>query len=320
LLKPVLDGEEVAFFTNGDDEIMQRAWAREAGLPPSVSLEEILLAQIEAHRTEVFYNLDPMRYGSDFIRRLPGCVKKSIAWRAAPSPGGDFSAYDLVVCNFPGILKTYQDRGWKTAYLSPAHDPVMNEYAVAVDRPIDVLFVGGYTRHHMQRAAVLEAIAGLRNKYRIQFCLACSRFTRLAESPLGYFAPLGKYRRPQSIRSVAAPQAYGRDLYGLISQSKIVLNGAIDMSGNERGNMRCFETMGCRTLLLSDEGVYPEGMISGETLVTYSSPSDAVSKTEELLKEPETTRSIADAGFRMLSSRYSKEKQWSDFERIVGIA
>ena len=27
-LAPVLDGEETAFFTNGDDEILQRMWAR----------------------------------------------------------------------------------------------------------------------------------------------------------------------------------------------------------------------------------------------------------------------------------------------------
>ncbi len=39
------------------------------------SLGEILLAQVESHRTEVFYNLDPMRYGSNFIHNLPGCVR-----------------------------------------------------------------------------------------------------------------------------------------------------------------------------------------------------------------------------------------------------
>ena len=105
-LAPVLNGDETAFFTNGDDEVLQRTWAREMGMSTKASLAEILLAQIESHRTEVFYNLDPMRYGSDFVRRLPGCVRKKVAWRAAPSPGADFSGYDLMVCNFPSILKS----------------------------------------------------------------------------------------------------------------------------------------------------------------------------------------------------------------------
>src|SRR5439155_2357369 len=113
LLKPVLERESTAFFTNGDDEQLQRLWASENGLAPRASLEEILIAQIEHHAAEVFYNLDPVRYGSDFIKKLPRCVKTAIAWRAAPSPRADFSAYDAVVCNFPSIIKQYQARGWR---------------------------------------------------------------------------------------------------------------------------------------------------------------------------------------------------------------
>ena len=68
-LKPVLDGAPEAFFTNGDDEILQRHWAREQGIAGKPTLEAILLAQIEHHRTEVFYNLDPVRYPSAFVRQ-----------------------------------------------------------------------------------------------------------------------------------------------------------------------------------------------------------------------------------------------------------
>ena len=71
-----------------------------------VSLEDILLAQIESHRAEVFYNLDPVRYDSDFVRKLPGCVRKAIAWRNIPSPAADFGGYDFIVCNSPTLLRT----------------------------------------------------------------------------------------------------------------------------------------------------------------------------------------------------------------------
>jgi glycosyltransferase involved in cell wall biosynthesis len=316
-LAPVLNGDDTAFFTNGDDEVLQRTWAQEMGMPATATLVDILLAQIESHRAEVFYNMDPIRYGNDFVRKLPGCVRKAIAWRNAPSPIADLSEYDLIVCNAANMLRRYQGRGWKTAYFSPAHDPVMDDYAGNDDRPIDVLFVGGYSRHHMRRASVLEAVAGLRDRYRIEFYLARSRLTRVAESPMGYVAPLGKYRRPRNIRVVSREPVYGRDLYARISRSKVVLNGAGDAEGEDRGNMRCFESMGCRALLLSDEGVYPAGMVGGQTLVTYQSPADLVEKVRELLQAPEVMMGIAQAGHEMVIRQYSKQLQWNAFETLV---
>jgi hypothetical protein len=313
----VLSGDESAFFTNGDDAEVQRTWAREMGMPAKATLTDILLAQIEAHRTEVFYNGDPVRYGSAFVRRLPGCVRKAIAWRNAPSPVKDFSEYDLVLCNSASMLRKYERNGWKAAYFTPAHDSAMDEYAVNDDRPIDVLFIGTYLRHHMRRAAVLEAVSVLRDRYRIEFGLTCSRFTRLAESPAGHLAPLDKYRRPRGIRAVTHDPVFGRDMYALISKSKVVLNASGDMEGEDRGNMRCFESMGCRSLLLSDEGIYPEGMVADETMITYQSTTDAVAKLEELLRAPHRIASIADAGYKMVATQYSKERQWNNFQTLV---
>ena len=67
-LLPILQKDPNAFFTNGDDLILQRTWATENNLSRKATLEDILFAQIEAHETEVFYNLDPMRYGSAFCQ------------------------------------------------------------------------------------------------------------------------------------------------------------------------------------------------------------------------------------------------------------
>ena len=68
--------------------------------------------------------------------------------------------------------------------------------AARQDRPVDVVFVGGYTRRHKRRSAVLEAVAGMADEYNIVFHLDRSRLCRLAESPIGWFLPLAKHRRP----------------------------------------------------------------------------------------------------------------------------
>jgi hypothetical protein len=317
-LQPVLNRDTSAFFTNGEDAVAQRTWAREQGMKATTPLGDILLAQIEAHRADVFYNLDPITYGGTFVRRLPGCVRRRIAWRAAPSPPSDFTAYDLMVCNFPSILRLYKEQGIAAHYFWPAHDPVLDAFAVREDRPVDVLFVGGYSRHHSRRAAVLESVARLGGTYRVEFALDRSQMTRLAESPLGLVPPLRKFRPPAAIRTATRPAVFGLDLYRALTQAKIVLNGAIDMAGADRGNMRCWEAMGSGAAMASDAGVYPAGMEDGTTMRTYDTPQSAADTIAQLLQNPDLMRRIAGAGRNMIRERYSKSKQWQSFQDLAG--
>ena len=317
ILLPVDERAEYAFYTNGDDESIQRLWARERGLSSRVSLGDIMKAQIEEHRTDVFYNLDATGWASDFVRGLPGCVKCVIGWHALPFQNVSFAGYDLLVCNFPSTLTGLQQLGYRTAYFFPAYDPEFAAFAAREERPVDVLFVGGYSRRHKQRAAVLEAIAGMTGDIDVVFHLDRSRLCRLAESPLGRLLPLAKHRRPPPIRAIARGAIFGRDYYEVLSSAKIVLNGSIDMPSADRGNMRCFEALGSASLLLTDEGNYPEGMSAGTTMMTYRSPEHAVSQIRFLLENSESRLGIARAGHQMLATRYSKEAQWKLFETLV---
>lgn len=315
-LKPVIEGAAESFFTNGDDEILQRHWAREQGISGKPTLEAILLAQIEHHRTEVFYNLDPVRYPSAFVGKLPGCVRKTFCWRAAPSGNADLTAYGAVLGNFPSILESWRRMGCRAELFFPALDPVMDEYGQG-DRPIDVLFVGGYSRHHTARAKTLERVASLAGTRQIVYCLDASRLTLLAESAIGKWLPLQKHRRPSVIAKIAKPPVFGRQLYELIGSSKIVLNGAIDMAGTDRGNMRCFEAMGCGALLVSDAGGYPDGMQSGVTMETYNSPERATEVISKCLHDWPESANIAARGRNRVSDTYGKAFQWTHFVDLV---
>jgi hypothetical protein len=321
LLKPVFDNDADAFLACGNDEMMQRRWADEHGIPArsspaKSSLDDILLAQIEHHRTEILYNLDPVRFPSAFVRRLPGCVRKTLCWRAAPSGQADLTAYGAVLGNFPSILESWRQKGCRAEWFTPAIDPVMDAYGHG-ERPVDVLFVGGYSRHHSARGKILEHVARLAASSQIVYCLDASRLTRLAESFLGRLLPLRKHRRPEAIARIAKSPVFGRQLYELIGRSKIVLNGAIDMAGPDRGNMRCFEAFGCGALLLSDQGNYPDGMRNEETMLTYDSSASCVSQIARCLKDWDRVRAIAEEGRRRIGEAYGKERQWSSFQAIV---
>jgi spore maturation protein CgeB len=52
-------------------------------------------------------------------------------------------------------------------------------------------------------------------------------------------------------------------------------------------------------------------------MVTYDSPEDAVRQIKILLNEPEQLSSIARARHKMVSTRYSREVQWTRFEALV---
>jgi hypothetical protein len=314
ILAPALVGDRETFVSNGDDERLQKQWARENGLRVD-SLEQILSAQIEHHRTEVFYNLDPVRFDSGFVRKLPGCVRTTVCWRAAPSGNLDLTGYDLVVCNFPSILDDWRRKGCKAEYFFPGHDPVMDTYANAGHDDLDLIFIGGFSRHHVNRSLALRAAASTPG-IRARFHLEDSRLTRLANF-LPFMPGLGAYRHPPEIRVICAGPLYGRDLYAALAGTRIVLNGAVDMAGPDRGNMRCFEATGCGALLLTDAGLYPDGFLDGETMVTYSSPAQIPEVIKRLVEDASWANSIARAGCAMVRDRFSKERQWAKFQELV---
>jgi spore maturation protein CgeB len=96
-----------------------------------------------------------------------------------------------------------------------------------------------------------------------------------------------------------------------------VLNGAIDVSGEDRGNMRCFEAMGCSALLLGDAGVYPDGMRDGETLLAYSSPAEARELAQRVVNDWSRFAKTAERATHVVRTLYSKRKQWSAFCQLV---
>ena len=317
LLLPVVRGEATAFFANGNDHFGQNLWAKENGLPVGTSEQSILLAQIEAHRTEVFYSLDPLRYGSGFVKRLPGCVRKSLCWRAAPSPGADFAAYDLVLGNFPGISRRWSQQGCRTEYFSPAWDMEKEQIHESASRAIDVAFVGSYSRHHRRRNCVLEAIAEKQADWNIVYCLASSRSWRLASTVMRSFSMFTKDGQSENLRRLIRPPIYGQALYGLLRSAKIVFNAHGEIAGNERGNMRCFEAVGCGALLVSDRGEYPEGFIAGMNYIDYGSTDEAKEKIKNLLENKDQMDAIVGGGASLMLEKYNKSTQWATFRKLA---
>ena len=81
--------------------------------------------------------------------------------------------------------------------------------------------------------------------------------------------------------------------------------------------MRCFEAMGCGALLISDAGNYPEGLVPGETIVTYESGENCLDQIRQCLSDGTRTRKIADTGRHRIGELYAKESQWVRFKKLA---
>jgi Glycosyl transferases group 1 len=191
----------------------------------------------------------------------------------------------------------------------------MDSYADLRRDNLDLIFIGGFSRHHAQRIAALKAAASTAG-IRARLHFEDSRLTRLANL-LPFVPGLASYRHPKEIRVIRAGPLYGRDLYAALGSTKVVLNGAVDMAGEDRGNMRCFEATGCGALLLTDSGVYPDGFVDQETMVVYSSPDQIPGLLKRLIGDVSWRNAIAKAGGAMVRDRYSKDRQWAKFRELV---
>jgi hypothetical protein len=225
------------------------------------------------------------------------------------------SGYHLVVGNFPSILADWHRKGCRVAYFVPGHDPELDQYADHRNEEVDLVFVGGFSRHHSRRSAALLAAAST-PAIEARFHLEDGRLTQLANR-MPFMFGLRRHSHPPEIRAVRSGPVYGRDLYEALASARIVLNGAVDMAGPDRGNMRCFEATGAGALLLTDAGNYPSGFIDGTTMLTYSSPNEIPTIIKSALRDPDRTKMIASAGRKMVQDMYSKRKQWLLFQELA---
>jgi hypothetical protein len=319
VLDPAYRNDPEFRLTVANDAVLQLQWAKEHGLATE-DLTEILLAQIEEHRTEVVYSLNPIRWDSAFVRRLPGTVRATLAFLASDWGKADLRAFTLVVSNFPHFLSAWKAGGVRAAHFSPSHDPHMRTFAEQGNRPIDICFAGTYSDLHRRRNRILEKCAGMAGRYRLVFALTHPKWKPLINLPILRRFPGPTPYLPEALRSIRIDPVYGLEMYELLGKSKIVLNAAVDLADQYRGNMRCFEAMGCGACMVSDTGTYPEQFVPDVHFLTFEGCEDLASRLESILAEPERARMIGKGAAANLETAFSKSEQWKNFQKLVELS
>lgn len=316
ILAPAFSDDPSFCIVWGNLPASQGQWAKERGWTGRDPMA-IVCAQIEEHRSEVVYSLDPLLFPSNFVRRLPGTVKRAVAWRAAAPGDHDFSAYHGILSNFPTLNQVWEQRGMKSFFFSPSIDPTADEIPDPVVRDIDICFIGSVLSCHRQRIAHLQQILDLQDRFNIRVHLNRTMVSRLASLPLVSHLPGNRWHLPRTLTRSALPPLFGKDMFALMKRSKLVLNISANLGRPYRGNMRCFEAMSCGCAMVADAGVYPDGMVPGVNMEVFEESEDLRPRVLGLLNNPSRCRAMGKGARDLMTSRYSKMRQWEDFQQLI---
>jgi hypothetical protein len=333
ILKPALNNDTDGFYTMWNYPALQIKWAQEKGWKET-DLKKILFAQVEDFKPDVFYCCSPIYFGKDEIKKIGNTKMIKIAWFASPEKNNiDFSVYNTRLTNLPLDVKDKQESGYRSDLFQPSVDPEMLSLAKSDDRPIDIFFYGQYfpsnfkqRNHYIDRLVRLKENENWNIKIALQYDLYYksylpkvlpsrirnSRFTKWFRSKKVVTFPSSE------VRKNSTSPCYGIDLYNEISRSKIVFNAAVDFSGEYKVNMRNFESLGCATHMISDDGIYPDGLDKHNDFSVYKSYDDFIEMARYFINNPEESRRIAVHGHNTVCLHFSKEIQWLKFQEIVG--
>ena len=329
-----------AWDIHANNEVMQRAWARENGIQVKetdnaprrnfqrLTLEQaplrcmkrvvrpllrfvrgqgrpvwfydILAAQIEQLRPDVLLNQD-MSLSSKFLRAMKQHIRLLVGQHAA-------------TC-LP------ESKDWS------CYDLVISSF-----RPTVEFFRQKGIRSEVSRLAFEpNVLSCLPAENRSHGCVFVGSFhsvhqsrTKLLETLCGRFPQMriwgpgvSSLSPTSAIRSCYGGQAWGREMYEILYRSKIVVNHHGDVAPYAN-NLRLFEATGTGALLLTDwkENLW-EMFEPGKEVATYRGPEECIEAVSYYLEHEDARASIAHAGQQRTLRDHSYTQRMEELVELV---
>ena len=318
ILQPALEGnDDEVFFTIWNYERLQFLWAKEHGIE-SRDLSVIKKAQIDWFKPDVFYNHSAF-CDNDFIKKnnIDENIIK-VCWYGIIGPKPElFKDYDIRVSLHRPYIPIWRNKGLVAYELQGAFVKQWNTYNEQ-NKNTDLLFYGQCSfRFFNNRTKLLDSLLNHSSSFDLAFHLSLKGHREpIVDIPLirNRFFKKSPYT---NLLSKSLPPLYGSSLYSAIGKTRFTLNGYTDFNTEFKSNMRLFESLGCGSLLLSEQGIYPEGFEDGKNYISYKDYHDLVQKLPLLLENYETIRKDMEPNINKLKRKYSKENQWQSFQNII---
>jgi spore maturation protein CgeB len=302
---------------------MQQRWAKEQGLRVSPAWQrqfrlrkrvvpwwfrvmnqrwfyEILAAQIKYYEPDVLLNQDVGGISTKFLQEMKPHFRLLVGQHAATQLlREDFSCYDLFVSSFPPTVDFFRHEGMPAELNRMGFEPDVLSRLEPQSTRFEATFIGSFISVHSSRTQLLETL--------------CSRIEQVK-----VWGPDIEGVAPNSpLRSCYSGQAWGRDMYQILSSSKISINHHGDIAPYAN-NCRLYETTGLGTLLITD---YKDNLGTlfepNKEVVAYRSEEEAVELINYYLTHEEERKAIALAGQSRCLQEHTYYHRMQEFIDIV---
>jgi len=241
----------------------------------------ILKAQIEHYQPDILYIQDIGAINDRFLAQIKPQVKLIAGQIACPLPADrDLKVYDVIFTSFPHYVDILKKMGVSAQYLKIGFEPRIWESLgkETLSKKYDCIFIGGFSKPHSQRVKSLEAAA-----------------ERLALDVWGY--GIERLASSSSLRKRYHGEAWGRDMYRVLGQSKISINIHIDAAADYANNMRLYESTGMGSLLVTDYKKNLNDLFKvGAEIIAYKTVDELCSAVEYYLDHEKERAAIAVVG------------------------
>ena len=221
-------------------DLLQGAWARDHGIRPKrptgpFGATSLVLEQVEEFEPDVIYVHDLNALSPRILRTVHAPSRLLVGQIASALPSKRrLALYDLLLTSFPHFVPMFRAAGIASEYLRIGFDPRVLEHMRDEPKTENVVFVGGLSRAtHATGNELLEHVA-----------------ERVPVDFWGY--GIDRSPRDSAIRRRYHGEAWGLDMYRVLSRAKIALNRHIDLADDHANNMRLYEATGVGTLLVTD--------------------------------------------------------------------
>jgi spore maturation protein CgeB len=263
--------------------------------------ERVLAAQIEEMKPDVILNQELSYIRTRCLDRIAPRAAKIVGQCASALPiGENFKRYDLLISSLPNFVEFFQSEGARAALSPLAFDArVLQSMGQPAARDIDVSFVGSLSADHRARVVLIEALA--------------------RELPLKVWGSGVDELPPSSaIRACFQGEAWGREMYGVLSRSRITINQHIDLADGFSNNMRLYEATGCGALMIVDRGRNLQSIFEPDKeVITYRSAEECVAAVRRALSAPAAAAEVAAAGQRRTLSEHSYIRRAAELSQIL---
>lgn len=264
-------------------------------------MKQIFFEQIKKIKPDVVYMHDVTILSQDDIKKMKKIVKLLVGQIAYPMPLNPevLKNYDLMISSFPHYVEKFKNMGIESEYLRwCAEDTILKEFSTN-KRKYDITYVGGFSPHHSKGNKVLEKVG---NELKINFWGYGQNFLTVGSNILKNYKG----------------QAWGRKMYKIFSESKIVINRHINISGPYANNMRMFDVTLMGALLITDQKKNMEEFFKvGKEVVTYKDPADLINKIKYYLANEDERAEIAKNGQLRTLKEHTYRKRMGELSRIL---